>query len=184
LAFGHATGLPAHVYPIAWPSKHAGPRASKADFFVATYPRHLAVAGLLLEPSTLSSPARVPPCFQATPQRLNFSNAPSPRVVIEPWAPSPRVVIEPQHPLLLPPPVLPIREPISHCTRSHALAQPVPFTAGLPFQECVTYHILTTKFVWAPAEPIGVVGLCKAMQPAEIDSFDLRSSRRANQGLV
>jgi hypothetical protein len=72
--------------------------------------------------SILSLPAPVPPCFQATPQQLNFSNAPSPRVVSEPRAPSPMVAIEPWHLLLLPPPVLPTRKPISHCTHSHAPA--------------------------------------------------------------
>jgi hypothetical protein len=39
------------------------------------------------------------------------------------------------------------------------------------FHECVTYHIPTAKSVQTPAEPIGFSGLCKAMQPAEIDSF-------------
>ncbi len=29
----------------------------------------------------------------------------------------------------------------------------------------------TAKSVWSPAEPIGFAGLCKAMQPAEIDIF-------------
>jgi hypothetical protein len=36
---------------------------------------------------TLLSLTTVPPYFQATPRRLNFSGAPSPRVVIEPWHP-------------------------------------------------------------------------------------------------
>ncbi len=58
--------------------------------------------------STLSSPALIPSCFQATPQRLDFSNVPSPRVVSKPQAPSPRVVIESRHLSALPPPVLPI----------------------------------------------------------------------------
>ncbi len=48
-----------------------------------------------LAASTLSSPAPVPPCIQATPQWLDFSDATSPRVMIEPRMPSPRVVIEP-----------------------------------------------------------------------------------------
>jgi hypothetical protein len=45
------------------------------------------------------------------------------------------------------------------------------FTAGQQFHECVTYHIPTTKSVWAPAESIGFVGLFKSMQPVEIDGF-------------
>jgi hypothetical protein len=121
--------------------------------------------------STLASPAPVPPCFQATPQWLNFSNAPSPRVVIEPRAPSPRVVIEPWHLSPLPPPVLPTRKLISHHTHSCVQAPFALFTVGQPFHECVAYHIPTAKSVWSPAEPIGFAGLCKAMQPAEIDGF-------------
>ncbi len=92
-------------------------------------------------------------------------------MVSEPWAPPPRVVIEPWHTLLLPPPVLPTRKPISHCTGSRAPAPLVLFTAGQPFYKCVTYHIPTAKSIPAPAEPIGFAGLCKAMQPAEIDGF-------------
>jgi hypothetical protein len=72
--------------------------------------------------STLSSPAPLPPHFQATPQRLNFSDAPSPKVAIEPW-----------HPSLLPPPVLSTRKPISHRTCSCAPAPLALFTAGQPF---------------------------------------------------
>jgi hypothetical protein len=109
---------------------------------------------------TLSSPTPVPPCFQATPQWLDFSNAPPPRVVIKPW-----------HLLPLLPPVLPTCKPISHCFRSRAPAPLALFTAGQPFQECVTYHIPTAKFIWSPAEPISFAGLCKAMQPAEVDGI-------------
>ncbi len=121
--------------------------------------------------STLSSPAPVPPCFQATPQWLNFSDVPSPRVVSQPWVPSQRVVIEPWHLVSLPPPVLPTCKPISNCTCSRGPAPLALFTAGQPLHECVTYHVPTTKSIWAPAEPIGFSGLCKAMQPAEIDRF-------------
>ena len=102
--------------------------------------------------STLSLPAPVPPCFQATPKRPDFSGATSPRVVSKPWAPSPRVVIEPWHLLSLPPPVLPTHEPISHCTCSRAPAPLALFTAGEQLRECVTYHIPTAKSVRAPAE--------------------------------
>jgi hypothetical protein len=105
--------------------------------------------------STLSSPTPVRPCFQATPQRLNFSNASSPRVVIELQLLS-----------LLPLLVLPTRKPISHRTCSCALASLVLFTAGQPFHECVTYHIPTTKSVRSSAKPINFAGLCKTMQPA------------------
>jgi hypothetical protein len=86
--------------------------------------------------STLSSPTLILPCFQAMPQRLHFSNAPSPRVVSKPQAPSPRVVIESWHLSALP--LLPTCEPISHCTRSHAPAPLALFTVGQPLHKCVT----------------------------------------------
>jgi hypothetical protein len=60
---------------------------------------------------------------------------------------------------------------ISHCTRSHAPALLVLFTAGQPLHKCVTYHIPTAKSIQATAETIGFAGLCKALQPAEIDGF-------------
>jgi hypothetical protein len=47
----------------------------------------------------------------------------------------------------------------------------VLFTTGQQLHECVTFHIPTTKSIWATAEPIGFAGLYKAMQPAEIDGF-------------
>ncbi len=85
--------------------------------------------------------------------------------------PSQRVVIEPWHLLSLPLPVLPNCKPISHSTRSRAPAPLALFNAGQPLHKCVTYHIPTVKSVRATAEPIGFAGLCKAMQPAEIDGF-------------
>jgi hypothetical protein len=110
--------------------------------------------------STLLLPAPLPPCFQATPQWLDFSGAPSPRMVIEPC-----------HMLPLPLPVLPTCKPISHCTCSCAPAPLALFTAGQLFHKCVTYQIPTAKSVRSLAEPIGFAGLCKAMQPAEVDGF-------------
>jgi hypothetical protein len=121
--------------------------------------------------STLSSPTPVLPCFQTTPQQLDFSNVPSPRVVSKPQAPSPRVVTEPWHLTSLHPPVLPTCKLISHRTRSHAPAPLALFTAGQLLHKCVTYHIPTAKSVWATAEPIGFAGLYKVMQPADIDRF-------------
>jgi hypothetical protein len=121
--------------------------------------------------STMSSPALSAPRFQATPQRLNFSNTPSPRVLIEPQVPSPRVMIESWHLSALPPLVLPTCKPISHCTHFRAPAPLALFTAGQPLHKCVTYHIPTAKSVRPTAEPIGFAGLCKTMHPAEIDGF-------------
>jgi hypothetical protein len=97
--------------------------------------------------STMSSPTPSAPHFQATPQRLNFSNVPSPRVMIEPQAPSPRVVIKSRHLLALPSPVIPTRKPISHRTRSRAPAPLALFAAGRPLHKCVTYHIPIAKSV-------------------------------------
>jgi hypothetical protein len=121
--------------------------------------------------STMASPALIAPCFQATPQWLDFSNAPSPRVMIEPQAPSPRVVIKSWHLSALPLLVIPTRKPISHRTHSRAPAPLALFTAGWPLHKCVTYHIPTAKSVQTTAEPIGFAGLCKTMHPAEIDGF-------------
>jgi hypothetical protein len=90
------------------------------------------------EASTILSPTLVPPCFQATLQRLDFSNSPYPRVVSEPWAPSPRVVIEPRHLSSLSLPAFPTHKPISHCTRSRATAPLALFTAGQSLHKCVT----------------------------------------------
>jgi hypothetical protein len=126
---------------------------------------------LLFVASTFSSPALLLPCFQATPQWLDFSNASSPRVMSKPQAPSPRMVIEPWHLSSLPLPVLPTRGPISHCTCSRAPAPLVLFTAGQLLHNYVTYHIPTAKSVWTTAESINFAGLCKTMQPAEIDRF-------------
>jgi hypothetical protein len=173
----HATGLPAHAFPTARPSKCATHEPPRVCSLLPPTPGHTRSPVSSWSPSprpaasTLSSPALVLPRFQATPQRLNFSNAPSPRVVSEPQALSPRVVIEPWHLISLPPPALPTRKPISHCTRSRAPAPLALFTAGQPLHKCVTYHIPTAKSVWATAEPTGFAVLCKAMQPAEIDGL-------------
>jgi hypothetical protein len=119
----------------------------------------------------MSSPAPIAPRFQATPQWLNFSNMPSPRVMIEPQLPSPRMVIESWHLSALPMPVIPTSKPIFHRTCSRAPAPLALFTAGRPLYKCFTYHIPTAKSVQPTAEPIGFAGLCKTMHPAEIDGF-------------
>jgi hypothetical protein len=97
--------------------------------------------------SALSSPAPIPPRFQATPQRLDFSNVPFPRVVSKPQVPSPRVAIESRHQLALFLLVLPTHKPISHCTHSRMPAPLALFTAGQPLHKWFTYHIITAKFV-------------------------------------
>ena len=99
-------------------------------------------------------PPPVRPPFQATPRRLNFTSAPSPRVEFSP-----------QLQLLIPPPSLPTRKPISHCTHARAPA-PTPlvlFTTGRPLHERVTYQM-----IWSAVEPVGFAGLYRAMPPTEV----------------
>jgi hypothetical protein len=122
------------------------------------------VAGFLMESSSHAS------CLHTVITRPNPASLPShtPKARLQQRAfskggeqtqvPSPRVVIESQHLSALPLPVLPIREPISHCTSSHAPAPLSLFTAGQPLHKCVTYHIPTAKSVQPTAEPIGLEG--------------------------
>jgi hypothetical protein len=112
--------------------------------------------------STCLSPSPVQAPFQATPQRLDFTGTPSPRVGFSPQMPSP-----------IPPLRLPAREPVAHRTRSRAPA-PAPlalFTAGRPLHECVTYQMPTAKAMRAPVKPIGFAGLCRAMPATEVSGF-------------
>jgi hypothetical protein len=100
--------------------------------------------------------------FQATPQRLDFTGTPSPRVGFSPQMPSP-----------IPPLSHPAREPVAHRTRSRASA-PAPlalFTAGRPLHECVTYQMPTAKAIRSPVEPIGFTDLCRAMPATEVSGF-------------
>ena len=109
---------------------------------------------------SLPSPVQAP--FQATPQRLNFTGTPSPRVGFSPQMPS-----------SIPPLSLPAREPVAHRTRSRAPA-PAPlalFTTGKPLHECVTYQMPTAKAIRSPVEPIGFAGLCRAMPATEVLGF-------------
>ncbi len=117
--------------------------------------------------STFLSPTPVQATFQATPQRLDFTGTPSPRVGISPQMTSPS-----------PPQSLPAREPVAHHTRARAPA-PAPlalFTAGRPLHECVTYQMPTAKASRSPAEPIGFAGLCSAMPATEV--WDLQASAK------
>ena len=112
--------------------------------------------------STLLLPPPVHPPFQATPRRLDFTGAPSPRVEFAP-----------QLQLPIPPPILPAREPIAHRTRARAPA-PTPlalFTSGRPLHECVKYQMPTAKTIWSPVKPVCFAGLCRTMPPTEVSGF-------------
>ncbi len=68
---------------------------------------------------------------------------------------------KPQQPLLPPSAlVLPIREPIAHCTRSRAPAALALFASGGRFHECIQYRIPTAKSSLASPVAMGFAGLC------------------------
>jgi hypothetical protein len=96
--------------------------------------------------STFLSPTPVQAPFQATPQQLDFTGTPAPRV--RPF---------PQSPLPVPLTGLPPREPIAHCTRSWA---PAPASLAL-YAETLQSRV----------EPIGFAGLCRAMPTTEVTKF-------------
>ncbi len=101
--------------------------------------------------------------FHATPCHLDFGNAHSPRVVGESQQP------------LLPPTaqILPVRDPISHRTRSHVPAPLALFSSGRQYNEYLQYRISTVKSLCSPAVAMGFVGLCAMhhMMSAEITNF-------------
>jgi hypothetical protein len=119
--------------------------------------------------SSLRLPLPAPPAGHATPCRLNFSVTPAP--------PAPRVLSEPRQPDVLPPhppPLsLPVRKPISHCTRSQAPTPLAVFLADWSYHEQVKYHIPTAKALRPSEKLLVFVGLCEAfdMKPVEVEGF-------------
>jgi hypothetical protein len=103
------------------------------------------------------------PTFQVTPCWLVFGNDHSPRVVSASQQP------------VLPPaaPVLPVREPIAHCTRYQAPAALALFASGGWFHECIQYCIPMAKFSCASSVAVGFAGLCAIhhMTMAETSNF-------------
>jgi hypothetical protein len=99
---------------------------------------------------TSLTPASSAPSFHVTLCHLVFGDDQSPRVVSESQQP------------LLPPvaPVLPVREPIAHCTRSRAPAPFALFTSGGQYHECIQYCIPTAKSPCSPPKAMGFAGLC------------------------
>jgi hypothetical protein len=116
------------------------------------------------QPATSSlTPASSAPTFHVTPLCLIFGNDNSPSVVSKPQQP------------LLPPsaPVLPVRDPIAHRTRSWAPAALVLFASGGHFHECVQYCIPTAKSSRVSPVAMGFAGLCAIhhMTTAETSNF-------------
>ncbi len=116
------------------------------------------------QPATTSlTPVASAPTFHVTPCQLVFGNDHSPRVVSA------------FQQSLLPPaaPVLPVREPIAHRTKSRAPAALALFASGGQFHECVQYGIPTAKSLHASSVAIGFAGLCAIhhMSTAETSNF-------------
>jgi hypothetical protein len=133
-----------------------------------THTTHTLAPSTALSPllqATLTSLTPLPsaPTFHAILCHLNFGNAHSPRVVSKPRQPLP------------PPsaPVLPVRDPISHCTRSCAPAPLALFTLGQQYHECIQNRIPTAKSSCSPAVAMGFAGLCAThhMASAKVNNF-------------
>jgi hypothetical protein len=103
------------------------------------------------------------PTFHVTTHHLVFGNDQPPRVVSDPQQP------------LLPPaaPVLPVREPIAHCTRSHAPAPLALFASGGRYHEYVQSRNPTAKSSHSPPAAMRFAGLCALhhMRTAETTNF-------------
>ncbi len=116
------------------------------------------------QPAAISlTPAASAPTFHITPHRLVFGNDHSPRVV--------SASQQPLHPPAAP--VLPVRKPIAHRTRSRALAALALFALGGRFHKCIQYRIPMAKLLRASLVTVGFVGLCAIhhMMTAETSNF-------------
>jgi hypothetical protein len=112
---------------------------------------------------TSLTPAPSAPTFHITSRHLVFGNDQSPRVESKP-----------QQPLLSPAaPVLPVREPIAHRTRSRAAAPLDFFASGGWYHECIQYPIPTAKSSCSPPAAMGFADLCAMhhMTTAETTNF-------------
>jgi hypothetical protein len=117
------------------------------------------------QPAAISlTPAASAPTFHVTPCRLVFGDDHSPRVVSASQQP------------LLPSaaPVLPVREPIAHRTRSRAPAALALYASGGRLHECIQYRIPMAKSLGASSVSMGIAGLCAInhMTTAETSNFD------------
>ncbi len=165
LSTGPSQGIPrvhSHIAPRSAMSLPASPSLSCTPPPART-PQPPAIA-----PQSIRQQAPTP--RQPTPRRLDFADTPA--------QPIPRVpVVSPPANSYPPPapPVLPVCEPISHCTRSCAQAPLALFTSGRPYHEQVKYHIPNAKATRSAEEPLAFAGLCETyhMKLAEVDVFAL-----------
>ncbi len=158
-----------------FPRVHSHNTLRRAILLLPTRPPTLTSTPIRIPPPPPSSLWRVlhpvPPAGQATSRWLNFGGTPA--------QPTPRVpcVCPPARicPPFAPPAILPVCEPISHRTHSHAQAPLALSTSGRPYHKQVKYHILTAKATWPVDEPLAFASLCKAfdMKPAEVEGFAL-----------
>ena len=118
--------------------------------------------------ASLSVRRLAPTARQATPRRLDFADTPAQPIPRVPLVSPPANSYPPPVP-----PVLPVRKPIAHCTRSRAQAPLALFTSGRPYHEQVKYHIPTAKATRPAEEPLAFAGLCETyhMKPVEVDTF-------------
>ncbi len=161
---GPSQGLPrvySHIVPRGVVSLPATPSPSRTPATTRT-PQPPSIA-----PRSIRHQTTTP--GQAIPLWLDFADTraqPIPRVpLVSPPANS--------NPLPLPPVLLPIRKPISHCTRSRAQAPLALFTSVRPYHKQIKYHIPTAKATRPAEVPLAFAGLCKTyqMKPAEDDAF-------------
>jgi hypothetical protein len=110
-----------------------------------------------LTPTASASTFHVIPCW------LVFGDDHSPRVVNASLQPLPSPAA----------PVLPVREPIAHRTRSQAPAALALFASGGEFHECVQYRVPMTKSSYFSSIAMGFAGLCAIhhMSTAETSNF-------------
>ncbi len=116
------------------------------------------------QPAGISlTPAASALTFHVTPHRLIFGNVHSPRAGSAFQQP------------LLPPaaPVLPVREPIAHRTRSWVPVALAFFASGGQFHKCLQYCISTAKSLHASSVAMGFEDLCTihCMSMAETSNF-------------
>jgi hypothetical protein len=174
--------------PSLWPTHHLAPacvsKGERAQFsmggraLTTKYKPHVVSQHSLEAPTTgshdLTHSCTVCPYILHHPPRLDYGNDHSPMVVSKPQQP------------LLPPaaPVLPVQEPIAHCTRSHAPAPLALFASEGRIHKCHQYHIPTAKSSCSSPVAMGFARLCAMhhMTTAETTSFAALCSALLHKG--